>query len=364
MQFRFAITFSGRGTNHGEDWIVDMRAFVKYGAQPFQASLEEIDEPEPGPREVMLKVAGCGICGSDLHAYRAEAGYEWVKHPVVLGHEFTGTVMAIGTEVQRYQKGDRVAVIGIQGCGTCPACRNGDTNLCNKRKVIGLDMDGGMAEYAVVGDDYLIHVPNTVDLPMAAMAEPMSVAAHALSKTGLYPEQNVVITGSGPIGLFCGVIAKWSGARVLMVGTDQDARSRLPVARKIGLTTVNVNKDSLDETMRSLFGNLPADLWLEASGSPLAFKTALDKMRRGGSLVIVGMYTEEFMWSPTVAVRAGYSLHFSYASVYRDYRFALEFMASGKLNLETLVDLFPLEEAGKAFEAMVQGSTIKPILLT
>lgn len=341
-----------------------MKAFVKYGDEPFEATLQEVKEPEPGPREVMLKVAGCGICGSDLHAYRADGGYEWVKTPVVLGHEFCGTVLKPGSAVERYQKGDRVAVIGIQGCGLCTVCRTGETNLCENRKVIGLDMDGGMAEYAVVNEDHLIHVPDAVDLSMAAMAEPMSVAAHALSKTVLYPEQNVVITGPGPIGLFCGLIAKWSGARVLMVGTDQDTRARLPVARRLGLTAINVQQDSLDDAMRSLFGNLSIDLWLEASGSPIAFKTAVSNLRRGGSLVVVGMYTEEFLWSPTVAVRGEYTLYFSYASVYRDYQFAFDLIAAGKLDLATLVNRFPLKEAGRAFEAVMQGSTIKPILIT
>lgn len=340
-----------------------MKAFVKYGDQAFQASLQDITDPEPGTREVLLKVAGCGICGSDLHAYRASAGYEWVTPPVVLGHEFTGTVIAVGPAVQRYQSGDRVAVIGIQGCGTCPVCRNGDTNLCNRRKVIGLDLDGGMSEYAVVGEDYLIPVPDTVDLSMAAIAEPLSVAAHALSKTPLYPGQNVVITGPGPIGLFCGVIARCSGARVLMVGTNPDTQTRLPVAQRLGFTVVNVSQDPIDRAARFLFGDRPPDLWVEASGSPQAFKSALNSVRRGGSLVIVGMFAEEFIWFPTVAVRAEHSLYFSYASAYRDYQFALDLMADGAIEFTPMVTFSPIQRAQEAFQDADKGKTVKVVLI-
>ncbi|MGO9021014.1 MAG: alcohol dehydrogenase catalytic domain-containing protein [Syntrophobacteraceae bacterium] len=122
-----------------------MKAFVKYGDQPYAGSLQQVRQPEPGEREVLVKVAGCGICGSDLHAYRADAGYEWVRSPVILGYEFTGTIIAAGSAVTRYRPDDSVVVIGIQGCLECDLCRDGRTNLCRSRKVIGLDLNGGMA---------------------------------------------------------------------------------------------------------------------------------------------------------------------------------------------------------------------------
>ncbi len=340
-----------------------MKAFMKYGKRPYEASIKEAQDPEPADNEVLLEIAGCGICGSDIHAYRSASGYEWVLPPVILGHEFAGTVISTGSAVCQYQEGDRVAVIGIQGCSECHACRDGQTNLCDDRKVIGLDKNGGMAKYAVVNEAYLISIPDNIDLAMAALTEPFSVAAHALSKTAVNPEQNVVVTGPGSIGLFCGIIAKLSGARVLMVGTNQDANLRLPVARKLGFSTVNIDKDPLDRSLKSAFGESPPDLWVEASGSSHAFKASLDWTRRGGNIVIVGMYSKEFTWLPTVSVRAEHSLLFSYASTFRDYQFALQLMASRSIDLNQLVNFYPMYKAEEAFKEAEKGMAIKPILV-
>lgn len=340
-----------------------MLAFVKYGTQPFEAELRDVARPEPGENEVLLSVAGGGVCGSDLHAYRAAPGYDWVKPPVTLGHEFAGTVVGTGNAVRHFKEGDRVAVVGIQGCGHCASCGAGQTNMCADRKVIGLNMDGGMAAYAVVDAAYLIPMPDGVDLAMGALVEPISVAAHAMSKTTIRPGERVVVSGPGPIGLFCGLIAALSGARVVMLGAGADAETRLPLARRLGFETVNVATDQLDTALNSACHGAAPDLWVEASGSPLAFTTAIEQVRRGGCLVIVGMYAQSFEWMPTVAVRAGLSLHFSYASVSRDYHFALNLMAEGLIDTAPLANFFPLAEAETAFQAALSGQTVKPVLV-
>jgi len=340
-----------------------MLAFVKYGTQTFEAELRDIPRPEPGENDVLLSLAGCGVCGSDLHAYRAAAGYEWVKPPVTLGHEFAGTIVGTGGAVRHFKEGDRVAVVGIQGCGHCATCRAGDTNMCLDRKVIGLSMDGGMAAYAVVDAAYLVPIPDSVDLVMGALVEPISVAAHAMSKTVIRPGDRVVVSGPGPIGLFCGLIATLSGARVVMLGAGADAENRLPLARQLGFDVVNVASDPLKAALNTAFSGAAPDLWVEASGSPQAFTTAIEKVRRGGCLVIVGMYSQFFEWMPTVAVRAGLSLHFSYASVSRDYHFALNLMAEGAIDTAPLANIFPLAEAEAAFQAALSGQTIKPVLV-
>jgi len=340
-----------------------VKAFVKYGTRPLEANLKEVRDPEPTDHEVVLKVAGCGICGSDLHAFRATTGYEWVHPPVILGHEFAGTVVSTGSSVSQYQKGDRVTVVGIQSCRNCPACKAGDTNLCDSRKVIGLDMNGGMAEFVAVNEAYLIRVPDKIELVMAALVEPFSVAVHALSKVVIHPGQNVVVTGPGPIGLFCAIVAKLRGAQVLMVGTEPDTRFRLPAAEHLGFSTVNIHRQPLDQALKSAFGKKAPDLWVEASGAPQAFKTSLEWVRRGGSIVIVGMYSKEFSWFPTVAVRAGYSLYFSYASAAGDYHFAMDLMVKESIDLSCLVHFYPLDEADEAFAEADKGQIIKPILV-
>lgn len=340
-----------------------MLAFVKHGTQPFETELRDIAKPEPGENEVLLSVAGCGVCGSDLHAYRSAAGYEWVKPPVTLGHEFAGTIVSTGGAVRHLKEGDRVAVIGIQGCGHCASCMAGDTNMCIDRKVIGLSMDGGMAAYAVVDAAYLIPIPDSVDLAMGALVEPISVAAHAMSKTVIRPGERVIVSGPGPIGLFCGLIAALGGARVAMLGAGADAETRLPLARRLGFETINVATDSLETALNTVYHGSAPDWWVEASGSPQAFTAAVEQVRRGGSIVIVGMYAQSFEWMPTVAVRAGLSFYFSYASVSRDYHFALNLMAGGLIDTAPLANFFPLAEADAAFKAAMAGQTIKPVLV-
>lgn len=340
-----------------------MLAFVKYGTNPFEAEVRDVARPEPRDNEVLLSVAGCGVCGSDLHAYRSSAGYEWVTPPVTLGHEFAGTVVAAGRSVRHVKEGDRAAVIGIQGCGYCPVCRAGDTNLCVQRRVIGLNMDGGMAACAAVDAAYLVPLPDALDPVMGALIEPVSVAAHAMTKTVIRPGSRVVVSGPGPIGLFCGLIAASGGARVVMVGTDADAKTRLPLARRLGLAPINVALEALDAALETAFEGAAPDVWVEASGAPQAFLDAADKVRRGGSLVIVGMYATAFEWNPTISVRAGHTHYFSYASVSRDYRLALDLMTSGMIDPSMFANIYPLEDAEAAFKSALTGQTIKPVLV-
>lgn len=340
-----------------------MQAFVKYGPRPFEAKLCDLAMPEPGGNEVLLQVAGCGICGSDLHAYQAAPGYEWVTPPVTLGHEFAGTIIETGRSVRVFKAGDRVAVVGIQGCSHCSLCKSGEPNLCLDRKVIGLSRDGGMAEYAVVDATYLIPIPDAVDLSMCALVEPISVAAHALSKTVIRPGARVVVSGPGPIGLFCAKIAALNGAKVIILGAAVDEEIRLSLARSLGFKAVNVDREIVGDSLMDIFNGAAPDMWLEASGSPQALLSAIDLVRRGGCIVGLSMYSQSLEWLPTVAVRASLSMFFSYASVFRDYYYALYLLAEGLIEPTLFADFFPLAEAEEAFMKARAGKTVKPVLI-
>ena len=340
-----------------------MKAFVKYGRNPYEGGLCEIPAAEPGPEDVLLRVAGCGICGSDLHAYRASVGYEWVKPPVTLGHEFAGTVEAAGAGVSEFRPGDAVVVIGIQGCGLCRHCRGGDTNRCYARKVIGLDLNGGMATHAVVDRRHLIRLPPGIDPALAAIVEPLSVAVHALSRVEVGPAVKAVVTGPGPIGLLCAAVAKQSGADVLVCGTSADEAVRLPAARRMGFAAVNADQTALPEAVAGHCGGEPPDLWIEASGATAALEASLRLAGRGGRLLVVGMYAKEFTFFPSAAVRAELSLAFAYASTYRDYRTAIELLRTGAVDLRALAQFHPLDRAEEAFREAEAGRTLKPILV-
>ncbi len=338
-----------------------MKAFVKYGKEPGQAGLREAPAPEPGPGEVLLAVAGCGVCGSDLHAYRAAPGYDWVAPPVVLGHEFSGTVVRRGPGVEDVTEGDRVVAVGIQGCLKCPRCREGKTNLCANRKVIGLHMDGGMAEYAVVRSSQLVPVPNDLDLKTAALTEPLSVALHAVNAVRPGIGRSVVVSGPGPIGILAACLASWGGSRVLVLGAEADAAIRLPCARRLGLQAEAAVGD-LDRVLGTALEESQADFWIESSGSPRALETALSRLKPGGTLLVVGMYSGEVPWRPTVSVRAEHRYVFSYASNFGDYVDAMRLLRAHGEALRALIDFFPLEQVEEAFDRARRAGTVKAIL--
>lgn len=341
-----------------------MKAFVKTGNQPGDAGVEDVPFVRPGAGEVSLRVASCGICGSDVHAFRSDAGFEWVRPPITLGHEFSGTVKSVGPGVTRVSPGDRVVAVAVQGCGHCETCLAGSTQLCADRVAVGLSRDGGMAEYAVMPEQHLVPVPEGLDLAVAAVGEPLSVAVHAVDvRAQIEPGHRVVVSGPGPIGIFCGMLAKLRGAEVLLTGVGQDSESRLPVAERAGLSTANLSEKPLEDHLRDGFGDYAPDVWIESSGSVRALGSALESVRPGGTVAVVGLYAEEMSFSPTDAVRREISLLFSYSCNYADYEATLDLLGSGVLNPESLLSKYALEDALEAFEAAGKGWTVKAVLI-
>jgi L-iditol 2-dehydrogenase len=341
-----------------------MKAFVKTGSEPGNAGVADVPVAEPGPGEVLLRVASCGVCGSDLHAFRSDAGFEWVRPPVTLGHEFSGTVEAVGEGVSQVSPGDRVVVIAIQGCGKCSFCLPGTTQLCPDRVAVGLSRDGGMAEFALAPEQYLVPVPEGLDLTVAALCEPLAVAVHAVAvRADVKPGLKVVVSGPGPIGVLCGMVATSRGAEVLLTGVGQDAEARLPAAERVGLRTANLSERPLEEHLQDTFGDGAPDLWVESSGSVQALGSALESVRPGGTIAVVGIYSEEMTFSPTPAVRAELSLLFSYSCNYADYQAALDLLARGAIDPGPLLSRYPLAQAPEAFEAVGKGQTVKAMLV-
>lgn len=341
-----------------------MKAFVKTGSRPGEAGIEDVSISDPGPGEVLLRVASCGICGSDLHAFRADAGFEWVMPPITLGHEFSGTVEVAGPGVTRVKPGDRVVVVAIQGCGRCDVCLSGSTQLCPNRVAVGLSRDGGMAEYAVMPEEHLVPISDGLDLVGAALGEPLSVAVHAVNvRADIRPGQTVVVSGPGPIGVLCGMLARLRGADVLLTGMSQDSEFRLPAAKNVGLRTANLTEKPLEEHLRESFGERGPEVWIESSGSVRALGSALESVRAGGTVAVVGLYAEEMRFSPTSAVRRELSLLFSYSCNYADYETALDLLGSGAIDPGPLLSRYPLADAPDAFEAVGEGRAVKALLV-
>jgi (R,R)-butanediol dehydrogenase/meso-butanediol dehydrogenase/diacetyl reductase len=272
------------------------RAAIWYGA----GDVRVVDVPDrvPGPGEAAIAVAYCGICGSDLHEYtdgplaipvtepHPESGR---TAPVILGHEFCGTVVEVGPGVPGIAPGDRVAVEPNYRCGSCPRCERGEYNICRHFGFAGLMGDGGMAERAVVPGYMLHRLPDSVSFEQAAVFEPAAVAVHALRRSGTRSGETVAVVGLGPIGLLVVMLAVRNGA-ARVVATDLSP-ARLKLARELGATDVvpAEPRDAVPDLIRQAAGGEGADVAFEVVGSEGTLRTCLEATRKGGRVVLVGL---------------------------------------------------------------------------
>jgi (R,R)-butanediol dehydrogenase/meso-butanediol dehydrogenase/diacetyl reductase len=267
-----------------------MRAARYYG--PRDVRIEEVAVPgEPAAGEVIIEVLAAGICGSDAHEYQSgptliscsQAPHPVTGHagPLTLGHEFAGAVTQIGERVSDLAVGDLVACGGGMSCGDCRACRAGRTNLCDSYATLGFHRDGGLARFCAAPASICVQVPDGMSARTAALAQPMSIAIHALRRSRLAAGERAVIVGVGGIGVFLTHAAVRAGARVTVV--DRDA-VRLAIGRRLGASQALLDAQDV--------GDARADVVFEVSGVPALVDHALRALRRGGRLVVVGLHKE------------------------------------------------------------------------
>jgi L-iditol 2-dehydrogenase len=336
--------------------MASMKALFKAAPQPGALELREIERPRPRADEVVIDVAGASICGSDLHIADWHPMAQWTVTPVIMGHEFAGVIREVGADVSDYRPGDAVAVESVIWCGTCPRCREGKTNVCDNRRLFGLHVPGGLAQ-AVAAPTKLLHrVPAGLPTAHAALAEPTTVALHAVLLQPPKPGDVVLVTGPGPIGLLSGRIARAFGAHVLISGTPADAARRLPAARDLGLEALDPNRP-LRETLAS-----EVDLVLESSGAGAALADALHVIKRGGGITLIGMPSHNVELDVAVALRAEIALRASYAGTWHDFDRALKLIADGTIPAEAMVAPYPLERALDAFADAAAQRVLKPLV--
>lgn len=264
-----------------------MRAAVFHG--PHDVRIEKVpDPPAPAPDDVLLEVTRAAICGTDAS--------EWAEGPilcrpgVVLGHEFVGRVAAVGSGVARLRVGDRVVSGAGISCGRCRWCRLGRTNLCAEYRTLGLQVDGGLAEYVTSPAAICRVVPDVCDDDAAAMTQPLAVALHALSRVAVGQDEAVAVIGAGGIGSFivAGASRRASGGRVVALDLDDE---RLATAAALGAgETVNAAGRDLAELLLELTDGVGFDVVIEASGAPHAPAGAIAGTRRGGRVLLVGLH--------------------------------------------------------------------------
>lgn len=337
-----------------------MRGLRKRSRAAGDVRVEEVDVPEPAAGEVLLRVAACGLCGSDVHAARSDPGFEWVNPPVILGHELAGTVVAVGAGAG-VVVGDRVVAVSTQGCGRCELCAQGLPQVCRQRRIVGLHYDGGVADYVRLTARHLVPVPSGLDPVHAALAEPLSVAVHAvLELSAVHPGSRVVVSGPGPIGLLCASLARAAGGDVLVLGAAPDRARRLPLAERLGLATASGDAQA---ALSAHFGSRLPDLWFEASGAVPAFDAGVRSLQPGGQLTVIAQYAEPVSFFIPDLLRRQLRLQFSYAANPAGYRAALDLLADGTVDAELLVDRYPLEAAEQALADAGDGTAVKAMVV-
>ena len=277
-----------------------MRAAVYYDQQDIR--VEDVAEPEVGPDDVLIDIAACGICGSDLHEYTdGPTAIPTDPHPVtgemaptIIGHEFGGPVAAVGEHVNTVSPGDVVAANPLQYCGDCQYCNGGAYNRCTSPWGIGFSgAGGGFAEHIAVPHDRVVSMPETVPAAHAALIEPFSVGLHAVRRGEVTAGDAVAVFGAGPIGLTVIQSAHAMGARDIYAIEPQDARRAL--AKEVGATvTVDPTQNAVGNTIP------PVDVAFEAAGVDASFRDACQVVKRGGCVTVVSLFHEQIEWSPNV----------------------------------------------------------------
>ncbi len=270
-----------------------MKAIVKSKAEP-GLWIEDVPEPKMGINDVMIRVKRGGICGTDLHIYNWDAwAQETIKVPTIIGHEFVGELVDVGSNVLDFEIGDIVSVEGHLVCGRCRHCMAGRRSLCANTTGVGVNTNGGFAEFiAVPYTNIWKHKPD-IDLDVAAIFDPFGNAVHTALEFEVFGE-DVLITGAGPIGIMAAAVAKHAGARNIVI-TDVNP-FRLELAEKMGHVTkaVDVNKTSIKDVQKELGMKEGFDVGMEMSGVPVAFKDMLANMFHGGKIAVLGIPAEQF----------------------------------------------------------------------
>jgi L-iditol 2-dehydrogenase len=321
------------------------RAAVLYA--PGDLRVEDRAIPEPGRREVLVEIAAVGVCGSDVHYYEhGRIGSFVVREPMVLGHESSGRVVALGPGASRHAVGDRVALEPGVPCGHCRECRAGRYNLCRDVRFFATPpIDGAFANYVTIHEDFAFALPESVSDEAGALMEPLSVAVWACQKAGVTAGDRVLVTGAGPIGLLAVQTARAFGATQITV-TDVNSH-RLGVAERTGATsTINVADAPLEDS------GLEADALIECSGHPGSLKAGIAALRPAGRAVLVGMGPDEDGVVPLALIQSRelwLTGTFRYANTYPT---AIALAASGRVDLEAIITAqYGLEDAEAALRA-------------
>ena len=313
--------------------------------------MADLPIPQPAAQEVLIRVEACGICGSDVHGYDGSSGRR--IPPIVMGHEAAGTIESVGSGVSGYKKGDRVTFDSTIYCGECEYCRKGAMNLCGHREVLGVSTPefrraGAFADYVVVPSLVLYKLPDSVSFAEAAMVEPLSVAVHAVALSDIAKGSTALVVGAGMIGLLVLQALKEAGCSQIIVSDIDD--TRLKLARDLGATaTVNAKTSDAIAEVKKLTNGAGVDTALEAVGSTPTLKAAIESVKRGGTVTLIGNISPTAEIPLQAVVSRQIRLQGSAASS-GEYPQAIDLIARGAVTVKPLITaVAPLEEGAQWF---------------
>lgn len=323
-------------------------------------SVEPAAATAPGPGEVAVRVAYCGICGTDMHVFHgnmdARVGFERV-----IGHEMSGSVAAVGDGVIGFAPGQKVVVRPLDHCGDCPACDAGHQHVCHKLKFLGLDTDGAMQEIWVVPAHTLHTLPDDLRMDHAALIEPVAVACHDVRLSDLKDGEDVVVIGGGPIGILVAMVARDAGGKVVVSEVNPN---RLAIAQKLGFDTVNPAETDLVAEVNTRTGEKGADVVFEVSGTQPGVDAMTAVAATRARIVMVAIHAQK----PTIDLFQFFwrELKLIGARVYEpeDYEKAIAIITSGGVDADTVItDVAPLSDIQQAFEALDASPTAMKSLI-
>ena len=323
-----------------------MRAILfKAVGQPL--AVETIPDPEPREGEVIVRVARCGVCGTDLHATSGHG----MSLPAnsQLGHEYGGEVVALGKGVERFRIGDRLAALPVVGCGHCEGCKTGIDVMCSNWSSFG----GGLAEYARVSARGATKLPSTVSIDDSALVEPLAVGARAVRLANPGKDDKVLIIGPGPIGLAVLFWLRHRGVENVVLLASSGRRK--PLAEKMGSGSFVVESDAAADDVRSVLGGAP-DIVFEAAGVPGVFARAIALVRPQGTILALGFCLQPDPILPGMALMKDLTIRWSLIYTRDDYAACIEALAThGDLARAMVTDVVGLDDAPAAFEVLREG---------
>jgi 2-desacetyl-2-hydroxyethyl bacteriochlorophyllide A dehydrogenase len=335
-----------------------MRAAVFCG--PEKVEVRDVPIPVAKAGEILIKVAYAGVCGSDLQVYMGK--HPRAKAPVIMGHEFSGTVAAIGPDTGTdLRPGEAVAVNPLLACGTCPACLGGFANACRRAGFLGIDAPGAFAEYAVVAASRAYRLPEGVTLREGALVEPLAVAVRAVRNSRLRVGDLAVVIGGGPIGFLTALVARLAGGRVVL---SEVSESRLEAARRAGLQTIDARHEDPVETVLSMTERQGAEVVFDAAAVRASADQAVRMVAPEGEIVVVGVFKEPV---PVDLLKVNYlelRLEGSRAYSDKDFRVAISLIAEKSIPTDLVIShSMSLDEVETALRLARRGEGAMKILI-